>query len=300
MLVQKIKEWLWNQMFQYAFVKALSLKNNVDFKLDVLSYKTGFRRYWLEVFNIERNYASNDEIPWYERYKLRNCCLSYINDVYIKSFFWWLNKNHHKEKSMFSCESVVDYKILTFSDWYMEWYFQSERYFTDFKDDIRKAFKVNRELSEKNKNIIKRIQSLNSVSVHIRRWDYLLVDTHGVLSKSYYEKWIELVRERTKGPLYVFFFSDDIWWVKKNFQCKNSYYVDWNVWGESWQDMILMSKCKHNIIANSSFSRWGARLNDNKEKIVIAPRKWFKSTDPQDIVPSDWIKLWNTFDYNIE
>jgi hypothetical protein len=98
---------------------------------------------------------------------------------------------------------------------------------------------------------------------------------------------MKYISEKVEKPIFLFF-SDDIKWVKENFKWKNYMYVDWNIWENSWQDMALMSKCKHNIIANSSFSRRWAWLNDNKNKIVIAPKyRW--TIVNKDIVPSDWI-----------
>lgn len=300
MLIQKIKSWLWNQMFQYAFVKALSLRNKIDFRLDISSYKAWPRNFELEIFNIGKKYVSNKEIPRYERYIPRINYLNYINEAYLTPFCWKLNKSHHIERDIFECDnkSVVDDKFLSYTDWYIEWYFQSEKYFLDFKDDIKKEFRVNWKLSEKSRCIIDKMEKLNSVSIHIRRWDYLnksLINTFWILSKEYYKDWIEVIKNKTKKPLYIFFFSDDIQWVKDNFKYDNSYFIDWNAWKDSRQDMILMSKCKHSIIANSSFSWWWARLNENKNKIVIAPNRWFKSINPLDIIPSDWNKIDNTF-----
>lgn len=89
----------------------------------------------------------------------------------------------------------------------------------------------------------------------------------------------------------IVLFSDDIEWAKQNMQIKNGIFVDWNKSIDSWQDMYLMSLCKHNIIANSSFSWWGAWLNTNPNKIVIAPQQWMKSDSGKDVIPETWIRL---------
>lgn len=130
----------------------------------------------------------------------------------------------------------------------------------------------------KNTEILKKIESCNSVSIHIRRGDYLNHPLFGeICNKEYYRKAIKIIENKVKKPVF-FIFSNDIEWVKENIKIDNeSYYIDWNLEEkDSYKDMQLMSRCKHNIIANSSFSWWGALLNTNKEKIVILPKQWIK------------------------
>ncbi len=292
MIIQKINWWLWNQMFQYTFIKALSLKNSVDFKLDISWFEQyKLHKYCLEFFNIEKKYCSKNEIPFYENINSNN---KYINFALIK--FKWicknLNKNNFVEKQF-----NFDKDFLNIKNWYVEWYFQTEKYFIDFENEIRKDFEFIIPPSEKNKEIIEIIQSSNSVSIHIRRWDYITNSSansfHGTCDLDYYRKAIELIKAKIENPTF-FFFSDDINWVKENLQLEEkSYYVDWNNADTNYEDMRLMSLCKHNIIANSSFSWWWAWLNKNKEKIVIAPNKWFNDdkTNYSDIIPKKWVKI---------
>ena len=95
------------------------------------------------------------------------------------------------------------------------------------------------------------------------------------------------------GNCKFIFFSNDMEWVKRNYNIENAIYVNSTLFDnyQDWYDMYLMSMCKHNIIANSTFSWWGAWLNSNKEKIVIAPNKWVNLCDYKDIYPDDWIKM---------
>jgi hypothetical protein len=133
--------------------------------------------------------------------------------------------------------------------------------------------------------------------MHIRRGDYVSLkisnELHGVLPLEYYYNAIELIKKQNPN-ITVFVFSDDIPWVKENLKLKDKcVYVDFNSGENSVFDMFLMSLCKHNIIANSSFSWWGAWLNQNKNKIIVAPENWFAKKEMlnNDLIPDAWRKL---------
>jgi hypothetical protein len=278
-------------MFQYAYVKALSLRNKQDFKLDISWFEQyKLHAYGLELFNIEKRYASNRDIPLYEKFSSNNKYIDYWR-LYVKWLLKRLNPVHHLEKQF-----NFDKKFLTISG-YIEGYFQSEEYFLDYEDEIRKEFTFRHPPSPENQKTINTIQITNSIGIHIRRGDYLKgnnINYHGVCSLEYYQQAIAYMRSKINNPQF-FFFSDDIQWVKENLKTwnNNDIYIDWNIWDQSREDMRLMSLCKHNIIANSSFSRRGAWLNNNKEKIVVAPSKWFanKELDSSNIIPSNRIRF---------
>lgn len=171
---------------------------------------------------------------------------------------------------------------------------QSQRYFEGAEDNVRKAFAFKRELlNESTRQLCDTIDGCNAVSLHVRRDDYL--STHyaqgfgGICTTSYYQNAIAYVKEKTSNPVF-FMFSDDINWCRENLDVEGATFVDCNHGAESWQDMFLMSLCKHNIIANSSFSWWGAWLNSNPEKIVVAPDKWWNGLK-DDVVPDEWIRI---------
>lgn len=290
MITQKITWWLWNQMFQYAYVKALSLKNKKNFKLDILWFEQyKLHKYCLEFFDIEKRYASKYEIPFYENFYSKNKYLNFFL-IKIKWILKQINKSHHIEKQF-----NFDNDFLDIKSWYIEWYFQTEKYFKEFEKQIRKDFEFIIWPSGKNKKFIEIINNCNSISLHIRRWDYISNSSanafHGTCDLGYYKKAIELIKSKIETPVF-FIFSDDIDWVKENLKIENAYYIDWNNADTNYEDMRLMSLCKHNIIANSSFSWWWAWLNKNKEKIVIAPKKWFQNSkiNYSDIVLNNWIK----------
>lgn len=280
----KVQWWLGNQMFQYAFIKALSLRNKKDFSLDISEYKTYFRPYELEIFNIEKKYANKNELPFYESLNSNNKYIDFIFNK-IKWVLRSLNKNHYIEKQL-----SFDKKFLDIESWYIEWYFQTEKYFKDFENEIRKDFNFLIKPSKKNHDTIDIIKKCNSVSLHIRRWDFLKHNFHNVCSIDYYKKSIELIKSKIDNPIF-FIFSDDINWAKENLKIPDkNYYIDWNNADTNYEDMRLMILCKHNIIANSSFSwRW-AWLNSNNDKIVITPKKRSKANN-NDRIPEKWLVL---------
>ena len=112
----------------------------------------------------------------------------------------------------------------------------------------------------------------------------------GVCTPEYYEKAIAYIATKISS-IQFYVFTDDPEWVNANFEIENAIYVQHNTGSDSWQDMYLMSQCKHNIIANSSFSWWGAWLNSNPSKIVIAPTKWWRLFEKDDVVPDEWIRF---------
>lgn len=172
---------------------------------------------------------------------------------------------------------------------------QSEKYFLGAMVEVRKHFRFKDELiSIETQKTLKDIKSNVSISIHIRRGDYLssqyVNGFGGICTIDYYKRAMEYVEEHISNP-YFYIFTDDKNWVKENFQIDNGKFVLHNTDNDSWQDMYLMSQCKHNIIANSSFSWWGAWLNNNPNKIVIAPKHWWNGFKKDDVVPIDWIRV---------
>ncbi len=183
---------------------------------------------------------------------------------------------------------------------YFKGYFQCEQYFKDVKDKLIDDFTLIKELNKANKQILEQIKSTNSISLHFRRGDYLKSSRWGVLTKTYYQKAIDLIVKETGITPTLFVFSDNLNWVKENVKFDyDTNYVGINSGKQGYFDLELMKNCKHNIIANSSFSWWAGYLNSNPNKIVIAPMPWrpfMKSKDEEfQLIPSDWrrIEAWN-------
>jgi hypothetical protein len=295
MIIVKLMGGLGNQMFQYAFGKTLALKNKTELKLDVSSLgdtKTPgihtIRYFQLDLYNINAAIASAEDLKKYKKGKagkLLNMFLFYlpfkIQNLYIREpFFYFFKKGLNVP-----------------SNSYMDGYWQSEKYFNTIREELIREFTPAGSLSAQTMSLAEKIRSVQSVSIHVRRGDYvadpLNIKRFEVCSKSYYKQAMSAVTEKVSDPSF-FIFSDEPEWFKKNIQTTFPVeYVTHNTGSNSYEDMYLMSLCKHNIIANSSFSWWAAWLNKNKEKIVIAPKRWFKdnSKNSKDLLPETWMKL---------
>lgn len=180
---------------------------------------------------------------------------------------------------------------------YLQGYWQSEKYFSEIADVLREDFKFRQPLSEINAQWADKITQCHSISLHIRRGDYvsnpMTHKVHGVCQLDYYYRAIEYITSLIDDPVF-FVFSDEAEWAKSNLEISHPvYYVENNTGQESYNDMRLMSLCRHHIIANSTFSWWGAWLNNSPEKIVIAPQKWFATSDKDDsdLIPKTWIRI---------
>ena len=281
---------LGNQMFQYALGRVLSLSHNTQLKLDVslLGEKTAIdtkRQYELGVFDIDA-IANDRELRPYKSIQ-ESQFKSKLHSRLPEFFFF-----HHikQEPSYVFHPEILESRNNTL----LIGFWQTEKYFTQIEDVIRKDFAFKPLQNAIDKELAKKIASCNSLSVHIRRGDYVSNPEtnkyHGTCSPEYYKKALELVKTK-ENDLQLFIFSDDMEWVKQNMKFDLPVtYIEHNTGKNSYIDMQLMAMCKHNILANSSFSWWGAWLNTNKNKVVVAPRNWFadKTIDTSDLIPSGW------------
>lgn len=291
--IVKFNGGLGNQMFQYAFGLALSSKFNIPIAYDFSYFEdvksninVATRVFELGVFNLECKQATADELAKIVKPE----CKSKLKRFLVKKFPEKFGINYINEKNSF----VFDKKLLDNRYFAYEGYFQNENYFKHLRTELIKSFSLKEELDEKNQQILSQIQNENSVSLHVRRGDYVSLDyvnkIHGVCSLDYYRAAIGYIAKAVSKP-HFYLFSDDIDWVIENLKIDYPYtIVDFNQ-GRGWFDLNLMKNCKHNIIANSSFSWWGAWLNEYCDKIVIAPKKWMNKKQKEDVIPSSWIKL---------
>lgn len=299
MIIVHIEGGLGNQMFQYAFGRTLAEKLGVPLILDCSFYKNqkgepmiSKRNFELDIFNlnIRKLEAEGFFVNFYafSIKLLRRIIGEYFFDKYFSSFY--IFEDRLKNSSFINntgCFCIY------------KGYWQNEKYFSGNRDDILKMFKFKIESQVENLKITQSIKNCNSVSIHVRRGDYVLNSsanqTHGTCTLDYYYSAIAHVVKHVSNPVF-FIFSDDLDWARCNLELSYSHeFVEESKYLSDNVDMLLMSKCKHNIIANSSYSWWAAWLNSQNKKIVIAPKYWFADSNlnlrSSEIIPSDWIKL---------
>jgi hypothetical protein len=288
MIIVKLKGGLGNQMFQYAIGRRLAEHYHTKLKLDLSLYQDEETDVTPRNFQLNR-FFTTAEIARPKDLKLFFTAGSLIN----KARKFWANSKYIAEQSI-----RFNPEFLHFGrNCYLDGYWQCESYFSDIKGLIRKEFRLKQSFEGKNRHLANLIGSVNAVSLHIRRGDYVenpvTKQFHGSCSPEYYEKAIHHMGSKINDP-HFFVFSDDPAWVANNFRINFPMtIVDNNNESNGFEDMRLMSICKDHIIANSSFSWWGAWLNGREEKIVIGPQKWFNdpSIDTSTVIPETWLKI---------
>ena len=290
MILVELNGGIGNQMFQYAAAKSLALHHKTTLKLDIspgtdksMPQELKPRQFDLHYFNLPDPVVTAADLESF----ISKSALGKITEktkpnhkrrIYREPFF-------HFDKNFYNTEPDV----------YLKGLWQSEKYFLPFKNKIRSIFEFKNQTVGSFHNLTNQLKNQNSVSLHIRRGDYLAkvsLEVLGLIPLEHYQNAIELINSKIPSPSF-YFFSDDIQWAKENFQIPNATFVSGDISKDHIEDLYLMSQCRYNIIANSSFSWWGAWLNDNPQKIVIAPKKWFNKgpKDTQDLLPEEWINI---------
>lgn len=285
MIIVNLKGGVGNQLFQYALGRHLALKTGAELKLDTGGLERAnlvgdiYRPFVLQAFNIKAEVATPNEVQK----------LKYPYGLISKGWLYLAFKLSRDKNTLFHPE-VLDYTDNT----YLDGFWQSPLYF----ETIRETLLAELTLKEKSASFMhfaEMITGCESISIHIRRGDYAknpqVKKEFGPCSVNYYKEALAKISETILSPTY-FVFSDDIAWVKENLALpENSIYVvDKNL--RDCDELMLMSLCRHNIIANSSFSWWSAWLNQNPDKIVIAPKPWFDTvTYDKNLIPPSWLQL---------
>jgi len=290
MKVVEFKGGLGNQMFQYAFYRAL-LNRGEKVKADIRSYTRHKQHNGYElqkIFGIELDLASAQECVANGFPKF------YFADRVLRKLGLNINNEHYINiEGVQALQYLPQLLIDMPQDCYLAGYWQCEKWFSDVQGEVRSSFKFNESnLDGANKALLDNIRRTNSVSLHVRRGDYNNIPaTQNICTLAgYYTPAINFLQERERD-LQFFVFSDDVDWCKANLSLDNCCFVDNNSGDASYRDMQLMSCCKHNIIANSTFSWWGAWLNDNPHKLVIAPSHFFNTGAEEHILPARWIRI---------
>lgn len=286
MIIVNLKGGMGNQLFQYALGRHLSLLNETELKLDIDGLAraniTGdiYRPFEIDAFNIKNTIATASEVRR----------LKYPFGLLSKALRW-LKFKLSKDKN-----TVFNPKVFSWGDdIFLDGYWQSPKFFESIRDVLISELTLKSEMSTAATDFARQIQETEAVSIHIRRGDYIKnprVQTEfGVCTTNYYLSAVDYLNQHTSSPTY-FVFSDDIDWVKENLPLPKTTIFVKGKEVTTVEELVLMSMCKHNIIANSTFSWWGAWLNTNLNKIVVTPTPWWdKRTYDKNLILESWIKL---------
>lgn len=290
MIIVRLKGGFANQLFQYATARGLAeeKRTSVFFDLSYLNEQTNDaytkRNFELDQIKVKASLASADDL---KRFELNSLFKKVLNKLRFGKYLT-IYESGNAPSQLF--QQSKDNLLL-------DGYWQNELYFNKVRNELLQEIQPTYSFTAEGVELKRSILASNSVSVHVRRGDYVTLknasDFHGLCSVEYYRQAIEELEKKYNG-LSFFVFSDDIDWCKKELNfIKDGCFVEDEAEKRSSQDLFLMSLCKHNIIANSSYSWWSAWLNQNPEKTILAPKKWFKdsSIDTSGLIPNSWIKI---------
>lgn len=292
MIIVRLSGGLGNQMFQHAAATALASHLNCELLWDLSAYAphNSPRSFELDkVFGLANRVANASvlrSVLGWRGYGLAKTVIDNQRLAWIRPKSYTSEPYFHYWPDFFSLPNAT----------YLDGYWQSERYFSSINALVRKAFAFSLPLSHQNQAISDKIRQSNGVSVHVRRGDYisnpLSSQVHSCCTLDYYQQASVEITDRV-GPVHFYIFSDDPQWARNNLKLPGPCtYIEHNTGAISYVDMQLMSLCRNHIIANSSFSWWGAWLGSEPDKIVIAPKKWFSidSINTCDLYCSGWVQ----------
>ena len=288
MIVGKVIGGLGNQMFQYVFYKYLATIKSVELRLDISDFESYslHRGYELrDVFDINEKISKKNIDQFKTRYPL---LFKIENKIFSKNYLFGFS--HYRENNFFIDDTIFDKNII---DVYVEGYFQTYKYISELSNKGVQLFAFKMTLTPMEEELV----NMESVAIHVRGKDYIknkkdIALFGGICNADYYKKSIKLIEKEVENPRFIVF-SDDEEYARSLLNGRKMTVINWNKGADSHRDMFLMSRCKHNIIANSSFSWWGAWMNNNTSKIVVAPSKWFNNNkiNQEFIVPQNWKRV---------
>jgi hypothetical protein len=297
MIIVNIKGGLGNQMFQYAIGFALAKKKKTKLLLDVRELEEfnsvlpkGYikRNFSLGIFGIKLEFSSKkDHIKVFQfnkKYKYRNIIAFFLDKL---NFYIFRQRKRSFEKRFYNLKGTT---------WYLDGYWQSDKYFINYKKEILNVFNFNSLKNlEFNKNFIKDISKKKTICVNVRRTDFIGHPEHHTLDIKYYKKAIETFKKLIGNDFEIYVFSDDLQWCKKNFTFfDRTNFVEHSYAGKNFYNYLyLMTNFRNFVIPNSTFAWWAAWLCQFNDKKIIAPKKWSNSYDNSkiDIIPNSWIKI---------
>jgi len=289
-IITKIIGGIGNQMFQYAIGRAMAIKNNATLILDTYDYKTYRRPYYLYNFQIAENYLSDNDALCFRKYEYK----------YSPSLIWQniktiQRRKYRLEKPSERLKFIPEFLETANNDYvYLNGYWQNEKYFKQ----IRKVLCEDFNLKEKHKidetNIFLRAKKLESIAIHFRRGeDQVNKPLYGVPPLEYYHNALKMINTKFQGNTHAIIFTNEPEWVKSNFKPQTSHEFAHDACLSDFQELFLMANCKHHIIANSTYSWWGAWLSDQNSGITIAPKIWFANNkyDAEGLYINNWIRM---------
>lgn len=284
MVIIRVSGGLGNQMFQYALYQEM-LHRGREAKLDLSSYeeKQNFRQFELDLFGLDYEVASLRECA-----RLGECSYSPADKLRRKLF--GKRKSYYEE----ALDQGYQPEIFDRDPVYLDGYWQCEKYFKDIRRLLLEKFSFPQTLCVEGQKLLDKIRHTEAVSLHVRRGDYLDAKNFHVYgdicTKAYYQNAIRWIRQNCENPVF-YLFTNDTEWVKNEIWEPGMELIGPSEGKKDYEDMFLMSQCRHNIVANSSFSWWGAWLNQHGDKKVLAPRRWFHHYTVSDAICEDWIRI---------
>jgi hypothetical protein len=298
MIIVKLQGGLGNQMFQYALARSLAERNNDRFILDAAllldrTPREGFvyRNYDLGIFRLKAEFTLLSKLAFIFPIPVFYVGLSTVLSRFKKSIGM---QKYVKENKPGFVPEILDEK----GNIYLDGYWQSEKYFKNAEQAIRRDFSFLNEFPPEIRILADEIKKENSICLNVRRGDYVTVEssikTHGFIGTDYYSKGIDLIASKIQNP-HFYVFSDEIEWCMDNLKINYPHtFVTHNYAGEKFEYYLhLMSLCKHFLIPNSTFAWWAAWLASHENKMVFVPKEWFKdqSFDSSDIIPANWVRI---------
>lgn len=271
MIIIKVQGGLGNQLQQYAmYVKFQKLGKDV--RLDTSWFQKDIQKKQYMQRKLELDYFKH---PPYQicTKEEKEALLGKENSIISK----FIQRTKAGKEKYFREEGRMYLpEVFLKENAYVDGYWACEAYYHDVLEELREQLVFPESPILKNQEVLKKMQQENAVSIHIRRGDYLNKENAAlfgnICTKGYYDEAIRRIKEKVLNP-YFYIFSDDATYAREQFSGENTTIVDWNTKEWNFYDMLLMSQCKHNICANSTFSFWGARLNSYKDKMIIRPLK---------------------------
>ena len=299
---------LGNQMFQYAFYQ--KMRKIYDQKdTDIRFYyvnpkKLDHKSHWYVNVEYELDYAFDIHVPMASTgyvAKYSNYYPATRKKAWLYGRLFDMRSRVFGDKpSYIAPDDPTGYypevfELSPLHSWYLRGWWLNERYFQDIRDEVIDSFKFQIR-DHRNDDLIREMESTNSVSIHLRNFEGSKVTSEyermtNYLGRDYYEKAVDIIKSKVSNPKF-YVFSNNPDWAKEVFEGLVDYrLVDHNKGRDSYLDMLLMSKCKHNVISNGTFGFWGAYLNRNPEKIVIASKKPHLKTERHNFICEGWIEI---------